>query len=55
MKRSAIRSALALALITLGLGVSACHDGRPDRGDHRPRDHDHRGGQDRDDRDSPHG
>ncbi|WP_353230521.1 hypothetical protein [Novosphingobium sp.] len=42
MRRSTIQSVLAFALITLSLGVSACHDGRPDRGDHRPRDHDHR-------------
>lgn len=54
MKHAMIRSALVFALITLGIGLSACHDGRPDRDDRRHGEHHGDGGHDVDHQDHTH-
>jgi len=45
MTRKAIHSALALALLTTGLALGGCHDERPGRGGHAPREEGQGGGQ----------
>jgi hypothetical protein len=54
MKHSMVRSALAFAVLTASFGLSACHDGHPDREDHRHGEHHDDGGHDTQHRDQPH-
>ena len=51
MKRTPVTLALAIALLTTGLGLSACDDEHPDRGDRHgthEHGHDHDNDHDRD-------
>ncbi|WP_156427307.1 hypothetical protein [Novosphingobium sp. Fuku2-ISO-50] len=54
MTRKAGKSALVIGLITATFGLSACHDGRPDRDDRRPRGDHHMGDHDQDHHDQQH-
>ena len=55
MKPTVLRSALLGAVLVVSFGVSACHDGHPDRDDRRHGEHRNDGGRDGDHHEGPHG